>query len=249
MTNRHTLTPDGLVGWEFTTTPTTDALAFGIQAEPRQTVPVWRVDLPSDPKLAQEYISRRADQVQESAAALESVSQRVDQMAARQHAAASFEVESEPLPAPEAELLRLLEAIEVSTAPTSFSSDVPKLGELDQVNEQFQAASKRLLRLFSHFAWVDTLVQGQLIGRTEVGWTGNMNTAWTERLNETQKELHQRNLETALVSRNTSLRTLTVSMQTAVKLSVLLAAPGGALLALPVAWKFVNQILAQARLN
>ena len=249
ITDQEALTPDRLVGWRFTTTPATDALTFGIQAEPHQTVPVWRVDLPSDLELAQEHISRRAEQMQEAAAALESIPQRVDLMAARQQVAASFDVESGQLPAPEAELLHLLEAIEASTAPLSFSSNVPKPGELDQVSDQFKAASQHLLRLFSHFAWVDTLVEGQPIGRTEVGWTGSMNTAWAERLNETQKNLHQRNLETALASRNTSLRTLTVSMQTAVKLSVLLAAPGGALLALPVAWKFVNQILAQAGLN
>lgn len=263
MTNPDDLTPDGLSGWEFTSAPATsapatyapatDTFSFNMQAEPRQSVPVWRVDLPTDPNQAQEHISRRTEQVRETAAALESIPQRIDQMAARWHtvgeSVASFDAGAAPLPAPEAELLRLLGSIEAKEAPLSFGRDRLQAGELDQVDEQFQTASQRLLRLFSHFAWVDTLAQGQLLGRTEVGWTGSMNTAWAEHLEEWQMNLHRRNLETALAARNTSLRTLSVSIQTAVKLSVLLAAPGGALLALPVAWKFVNQILVQAGLN
>jgi hypothetical protein len=253
MTNQENLTPDLLNGWEFTYTPAAVDFSFDMQAEPSEMVPIWRVDLPSDPKQAQEYISRRAAQLQESAAALESIPQRIEQMTIRQRtvgeSGVSFDVVSAPLPEPETELLRLLDTIETREAPLSFGGEVLQSGELNQVGEQFRSASQRLLQMFSHFAWVETLVQGQLIGRTEVGWKGSMNTAWMERLDEAQMNLHCRNLETALASRNTSLRTLTVSMQTAVKLSVLLTAPGGVLLALPVAWKFVNQILAQTRLN
>ncbi|MEJ2267272.1 MAG: hypothetical protein P8X95_27830 [Anaerolineales bacterium] len=41
------------------------------------------------------------------------------------------------------------------------------------------------------------------------------------------------------------LRTFIVTTQGAAKLSILLATPGGAILALPAAWKYVNQILAE----
>ncbi len=184
---------------------------------------------------------------------LDAIPERIDRVAAQRlntnENLTSYGVVPEALPGPESELLRMLGVIEAREVPQSFDSSKPGSGELNLVGKQFQTAFERLLRLFSHFAWVDTLVLGQLIGRTEVGWTGNMNTTWSERLDKTQMDLHRRNLETALVSRNTSLRAMTLSVQTAAKLSVLLATPGGAILALPVAWKFVNQIMIQSQSN
>jgi len=253
MTAQDDLWHDGLSGWEFIPAPAADALSFSMQAEPPLTVPIWRLDLPSDPKQAEELISLRAEQARASVLALESIPQRVDQFIKRRRTAedsvTSFDLKAAPLPTPEAELLRLLEVIETGDAALNFSNAGTQAGGLDQADEQFLAASQRLLRLFSHFAWVDTLVQGQFVGRTQVGWAGSMNTAWAGRQDQAQMNLHRRNLQMALEARNTSLRILTVSIQSAVKCSILLAAPGGAFLALPAAWKFVNQILAQARSN
>jgi hypothetical protein len=244
---------EGLSGWEFISAPAAEALSFSIEDEPPLTIPVWRLDLPPDPKQAEQFISHRSELTRASTLALESIPQRVDQLIKRRSAAedsvTSFDTKAAPLPAPEAELLRLLDVIDTGEAVLSFSSAGPEAGALDQVGKQFLVASQRLLRLFSHFAWVDTLVLGQLVGHTQVGWNGSMNTAWLGRLDQAQMNLHLRNLETALEARNVSLRILTVSIQSAVKLSVLLAAPGGAFLALPAAWKFVNHILAQARSN
>jgi len=250
MTNQPAIIPDGLSGWEFLSIPSPDPLSFSLQAESSQTVPVWQVDLPPDLNQADKLISQQEKRVREMAAALESIPQRIDQMMIQGHLSEdgikSFDAGSTPLLAPEDELLHLLEAIDAQEKPHSFSSVKSLSGEFVETGEQFQAASQRLLRLFSHFAWIDTLVQGRLLGHTEVGWTGSLHTAWAEDLNEAQMNLHQRNLATALASRNASMRILTISMKTALKLSVLLASPGGALLALPVAWKFVNQILNQA---
>ncbi len=49
----------------------------------------------------------------------------------------------------------------------------------------------------------------------------------------------------AISSRNTLIRTFVAVTQGAVKLSALITTPGGAILALPVAWKYVNQILSE----
>jgi hypothetical protein len=48
----------------------------------------------------------------------------------------------------------------------------------------------------------------------------------------------------ALESRDTLIRTFVFAARGAVQLSVMLTMPGGALLALPAIWKFINQILA-----
>jgi hypothetical protein len=102
----------------------------------------------------------------------------------------------------------------------------------------------RLLRLVTHFAWVETEIEGQLLGRSVVSWSGDLDTNWASSAAAEVYQLHQRSLNQALVTRNIALHAVTITTQSAVKLAVLLAAPGGALLALPVAWKFVKSILA-----
>jgi hypothetical protein len=42
------------------------------------------------------------------------------------------------------------------------------------------------------------------------------------------------------------IRTFAMAAHAAVKLSLLSAMPGGAVLALPAAWKFINHVLAEA---
>ena len=243
----------GLCGWEFISAPAVEAPSFSAAGEQPPVIPIWRLDLPADSKHAQERISQRAELTRASMLAIETIPWRVNQLIERRRPAkesvTSFDANAAPLPAAEAELLRMLEMIETGDPALSFSSPGLQAREVEQAGKQFLEESQRLLRRFSHFAWVDTLVQGQLIGRTQVGWTGSMNSAWLGRLDQAQMSLHLRNLETALEARNVSLRILTVSIQSTVKLSVLLAAPGGAFLALPAAWKFVNQLLAQARSN
>jgi hypothetical protein len=57
--------------------------------------------------------------------------------------------------------------------------------------------------------------------------------------------LHQRTLNLTLETRALMLRSLILVASGAGKLSVLMTTPGGALLALPAVWKFVNQVRAE----
>jgi hypothetical protein len=69
---------------------------------------------------------------------------------------------------------------------------------------------------------------------------GDMHTVWHAGLDPTLAMLHQR----ALASRDARMRTVVVA-RVALKLSVLMSTPGGALLALPAAWTFVHQVPAE----
>jgi hypothetical protein len=101
-----------------------------------------------------------------------------------------------------------------------------------------------LLRLVTHFAWVETQQDNLLIGRTVVGWSGDLDTLWLPGLAPERRDLHRRSLHQALGSRNILLHATVVTVRSAAKLAVLLATPGGAVLAIPVAWKFVKEIMA-----
>ena len=100
-------------------------------------------------------------------------------------------------------------------------------------------------RALAHYAAVETAVQGRLLGRTTVSWMGDMNTVWHAGLDPTSAVLHQRTLALALASRDTWMRMVVVVARGAIALSVLLTTPGGAILALPAAWKFVHQVLSE----
>jgi hypothetical protein len=117
-------------------------------------------------------------------------------------------------------------------------------GKLEEVYQRFDADLNRLLRLITHFAWVETVIGEFLIARTIVSWDGDAGTVWGGGLKVREYQNHVRSLEQALASRNIILHAVIVTVQSAAKLAVLLATPGGAVLALPLVWKFVKQILA-----
>ena len=77
--------------------------------------------------------------------------------------------------------------------------------------------------------------------------TGDANTVWQQGLSAAQADLHQRTLRMALESRNTLIRTFMIAVRGVVQLSVMLAMPGSALLALPGVWKFINQLLEDVK--
>jgi hypothetical protein len=117
--------------------------------------------------------------------------------------------------------------------------------EWKRVTQQFQASVERLLQFVVHNAWVETHVQECLVARTAVGWTGDLQTVWYEQVSAAHAAFHQRALALALASRETLLRTVALAARGALTLSILLGTPGGAVLALPVAWRFINQVLAE----
>jgi hypothetical protein len=80
----------------------------------------------------------------------------------------------------------------------------------------------------------------RLVGRTAVSWTGDVDTRVLEKLEADRVRLHHQTLELALASRRTMLRTSSLVIASAVKLSVLLATPGGVVLALPVVLRFIR---------
>lgn len=234
-----------------------EEVSFGPEggSAPVETAPTWRLDLPADPALAGEQLSRAEAQVAAAEQALETIPAQLDDLVRRARGSTAGSIAFGPIPAAgasdrafsqdERELLAWVAAADPSQV--YFSAPGAPTGELVQVGGEIQQAVERLLQLLLHLAWVETQVQGELAARTVVGWTGDLGTAWELALTEDLFSLHQRALRLALASRLIMLRTLIVVTQGAVKLSALIAAPGGAFLALPAAWKYVNRVLAELK--
>ncbi len=230
--------------------------AFGVDAM-EESVPVWRADLPADLEAAQAKVADSERRLHLAEQALRQVDERVEAFVRVQSAAVSFDVAAEPAALPEREAARFLAGLR-GEPPASPSDEVSSFGLGDtfatareqwpQVAENLRAQLQRLIRTLTHFAWVETAQGGQTLGRTAVQFQGGFDTIWFQRVTPPQSVLHQRTLRISLLSRTTTLRLVMLVMGNAPKLAALLGSgPLGTVAALPVAWKFVNDILDEVR--
>ncbi len=242
--------PEVFKNWSVAPEPPGGELAFALQGEPAQGASLWRMKLPGDPLVAEIQLAQAEAQVTAAEHALEEVPDRIDSFIQtiqthepEQVAFAVTEETGAPLAKPERELLRWLDNLEPTGV--SYGLELLPISDFKEARQQFQQITEKLLRLLLHFAWVETELQGRLLARTAVNWSGDMDTAWATGTLADQYALHYRSLKLALASRITMLRMFIIVTQGAAKLSVLIATPGGALLALPAAWKFINNVFTE----
>jgi hypothetical protein len=225
-------------------------------------MPTWRIDFPADMEQASRLVQRAQAQAEAAQSRLQELPARIDFLAQQVKAGtmtaalqekdvsagASFAVpEAVPgLTSADTDLLNALADLSAGQEKglVSFGLAESLGGGWDKVQEQFQAFADRFQRMFVYLAWVESRQEGRLLGQTVVGWSGDCHTVWGAAVTQEQMALHFQSLQTALLSRINLLSTLTIAVQGAVKLSALLATPGGAILALPVVWKYVRQLMA-----
>jgi hypothetical protein len=244
--------PNVLGVWETAPAPPEGAVSFAApgEAAPEVDVPVWSVNLTGDLRQAATDLEESLARVDVSRDALATARTRLDSLVAHTQSTSevSFAVASaQPdLPAAEQELLKQLAAIKGEDAEVSFGLfGLPSRGDLEAAGDQFKSVMARIAQSLLYYALVETRVEGQLLGRTAIGWSADAKTLWPIVARPELFELHRRSLKLAVESRNSLLRMFMLTAQAAVKLSALLATPGAQLLALPTAWKFINQVLAE----
>jgi len=252
-------TPNVFGVWE--TRVPEETVSFGAPGEEVDETPVWSVNLSADPALAQKQISASLAQVNASQQGLASAQKRIAGLVAHQRAEGevSFGAPSlalPALPASEQELLQALGALQqhredevnyglFDSMKQAVSRAVEKVTGEDDSEEKFKAVMERMTASLVYYAAVETKMENAVIARTQINWVSDTNTLWRADATPVQWELHQRTLMLAVNSRNALMKTFGLTAQAAIKLSVLLATPGGAILALPAAWKYINQILVE----
>jgi hypothetical protein len=220
-----------------------EAVAFDAPAtEMSEMQPVWRADYPSDPELIEEHLDDARKALEAADAAVVLAPARLDAFVAQGQAGVAYAVPGpDARPAqPEDELTLLLGEIRGDGLMVSYDPSDPHAGRWDQAFQSFQEFTDRLKQMVGHLARVETCVEGRLVGRTVVSWTGDVDTMVLDWLDADRVRLHQQTLDLALASRRTMLRTSSLVITSAVKLSVLLATPGGIALALPVVLRFIS---------
>jgi hypothetical protein len=83
-----------------------------------------------------------------------------------------------------------------------------------------------------------------------VSWLGDADTTWRTPVTADQIALHQRAVTLALNTRASMMRVAVLVIQGArllAQLPVMVASPIGIVMAIPAAWRFLDQVLAEAR--
>lgn len=241
--------PDVLGLWTPVPLPERGATAFDALDGGTDAVPVWRANYPADPGLLAADLDEAWKQLEAAEAALAAAPTRLDAFVMQGQSGTAYALTAEGTPQglPEQDLDLLLGEIRGVAPTTSYALDDLSVGRLDLALEAFQAFADRFQQVVAHFAWVETRVEGRLVGRTAVTWTGDVDTLMADWLDADQMGLHQQTLSLALASRRTVLRTSSLVIANAVKLSALLTTPGGFVLAIPAMLRFINQLRKELR--
>lgn len=211
--------------------------------EPEAEIAVWSVNLPADAGQAATLLEASLAQVEGAGRSLSEAQARLESLASRGSGDVSFGAPSAPLPPAEQELLSALEALKARESGAVSFGLLPGGADLAEAQAKFKNVLTRLTQSLAYYAFVETQVEGRLLSRTTLGWSSDSQTLWQSAVTAEQVSLHQRMLTLAVQSRAALMCTVALTAQSAAKIAALLALPGGALLALPTAWKFINQVL------
>ncbi|MBI3942689.1 MAG: hypothetical protein HY326_06720 [Chloroflexi bacterium] len=209
---------------------------------------ILQANLPPDTHVAEQLLDTKYAQIQESDEVLARAQARigvVSSVIASQEAGQAFDPNAPQslLGSPEQELLAALAAIEGPDGQVQFGLG-DELGEKwEQISAQIKTTLDSLLHQVVYNAWVETRVENKTVGRTVVAWTGSTETDLLAAITSDEIGLHGRSVDVALISRQKLVRLLFLALDGALKLSLLLSAPGSVILALPAIWKYVNQVL------
>jgi hypothetical protein len=215
--------------------------SFSATGEAEEQAPLWRINLPADRASAWAELARAEQGLRAQEAAVAGAPARLRALAA-QGGAASF---GAPVGAPEARLLTIVGELR-GEGGASFGTG----GESDEIagaRERFGAFVAQVQDAVGNFAVVETRLAQRLVARSSVGWTGDLRSLLEAGLAAQDLALHHHSVALAMGSRAALLRTFASVMRGATIVALMVSSPVGAVTALPAAWRFVDDLLREAR--
>jgi hypothetical protein len=148
---------------------------------------------------------------------------------------------------PEGQLLALIhEAVTPeSEEMVSFGIGDTVSSALDRAREEFESFMERINRDVLNFAHVESGGADSPFAATRVNWTGDATTIFSSGATPGDLRDHAASLRRELLTRNFRLRMFSTVAIAAGKISISLTTPGSALLALPMAYRYVSQLSKQ----
>jgi len=224
------------------------AAAFGMGEAAAEVV--WSVSLPHDVVLAQDALQEQKDLLQDNRAALAEARQILQQLPPDlldNSAGVAFSV-GEGNQA-EANLQNHLAYLTgQSEGAVAFGLETPAENEeWLQTVAGYQAFMEQLFQLLSPTLLAETRIEEKLQAVTMVSLTGNINTTWHGEASLAHRHLHQETLSLSLESRIAMLQLVGQISTGAAALAVKFNIPGGQLMALPAAWAYLQDVMAQSQ--
>jgi len=205
----------------------------------------WRVDLP--PTAPAAALDERAAALQAAISGVAAADRRLTAFVANPgvRGPVLYAVETGPVSGPEQELAAWVQSARggVSFGYWDVLTGRWWMDEVREVRDFFA----QLTRSLASAARVETTVGGVKVGVTVVGWRGGMATTWRAGADRATTESHGRAVALALATRRAWLGLAVTVVSGAAGLAARLAAPGGFVLAVPAAWRFVRRVMADFR--
>jgi hypothetical protein len=233
--------------WELSPSYPNQDVSFDTQAQANAETAIWKFDLPEAISTAERELQYLESEIQSTKMALEEIPLQIERIGHMHLKATSGELsfQSQDVKGADWELFTLLGELSPLETGLSFDYSGKTSQNLKNAVQEFENSFNRIKSVLTLFALVETSIAGKVIGRTRVSWTGKTESSWQLTGGVEQFHLHQRSLQAALASRYLLLNMLLISAQGAVKLSALLAIPGGAIMALPAVWKYITHVMKE----
>ncbi len=233
-----------LASWERDSAGTSFGLAKGATRELR-----FAFALPDDPVQAMQRLHEQGEASRRSQALLADLEARLPQRIGAARASLAFG-HGRGDASPEQALLAVLRGpSDLFPGSAESNDDSSTAGEDDDGGalHQVQLLLARVQDFVSHFARIETATGPQTWASTRVGWTGDLLTTWASGVSDEQRALHLQAVRTNLATRLALVRLVSLIVAGAAALAVQWALPGGALRALPTAWRLARELIAEAK--
>jgi hypothetical protein len=199
----------------------------------------WRVDLPVDPQRGEERLAKAVGHLHAAERALDGVPGRVRAVLdePRRTSFAATGPDRLDRSDPDVELADWV----MGAQEAAYNIDRDLIGA--NPRQWSLAAAHEVLdhveRACRPTLTVETVVEARVVARTRILLSGNMRT---EILAAGHGSRHAEAVRVAVASRLTLLRALALAVRSATVIGASLILPGGPVLAIPAAWRFVHQV-------
>lgn len=221
--------------------------ASGAQSALLPDIPVWRATLPRNLRQAETALTKAEARLKKSESVLDDVPGRVRAMLGTRSGDVSFESAATPsLSNPEREFLAALQVVRAGQEPESFGLGDWVLKGWEKwmgSADKFQQFLNQVMTALLHAAWVETQVEDHCLARSGVGWGGDTHTVWRPGTLPERIDLHQKNVELALTSRQDVIRMLLLALDITAQVAALVNMPGNMMKLIPAVWRLVAQLL------
>ncbi len=207
---------------------------------------MWQADLPVDAARAYKRVRACGARLRESSARLEGAADRLG--SAVDQYLRDPSIAMAPIVPAEAELATWLEesgkvAASKLNPGVAFATTEPALGWWRDVADGLTRTAGQVAQACHPISLAETHVGGEMIGRSRVGLLGDVRTVLRAGHERHEALLHATTVALVLSTRATLLREVAVVLHGCVEIAARLVLPGGPLLALPAAWRFIQRVL------